>query len=315
MKNGPSPKAFEDLAAEMKTEPAFVEKEWNGIQLLARLTEFTNTQGGVFVFTGGTCLSRAHGIIQRFSEDLDFIVSSEEEIPRSNRRMVRKSLLAHLSADARFDLVAESEKSSNESRFFEAHFNYRKTFEHPSLRPYLKLEVSFRNSRLDTSRSDIRSNLAEHSGSDAEAYMECISPVETAADKISALTWRAIARDEGVGPQQQEENDPNLVRHLHDLAALKSVISDNEGDFVRTACAALKQDQLENRGGVGADEPSMADRLGRMVSLLENKNEYREEYRKFVGEMSYAKVAEQVDYEGALDALSALVPKIVEGVE
>ena len=138
-------------------------------------------------------------------------------------------------------------------------------------------------------------------------------PVETAADKVSALGWRIIARNDGFDPEQPEANDPNLVRHLHDLAALKPVICENEEDFIRAARAALGQDLDENRGGTGEAESSTADRLDRMVSLLESKKEYRDEYREFVGGMSYAKEKEQVDYDGALDALRALVPKIVKG--
>jgi hypothetical protein len=40
-------------------------------------------------------------------------------------------------------------------------------------------------------------------------------PVETAADKLSALAWRVHARD-----RASPEDDPTIIRHLHDLAAL-----------------------------------------------------------------------------------------------
>ena len=43
--------------------------------------------------------------------------------------------------------------------------------------------------------------------------------METAADKLSALTWRVLTRQRGAIGE-----DATLIRHLHDLAALKSAV-------------------------------------------------------------------------------------------
>jgi Nucleotidyl transferase AbiEii toxin, Type IV TA system len=48
------------------------------------------------------------------------------------------------------------------------------------------------------------------------ANIACVSILETAADKFVALTRRAGAEIAGL-----EEPDPTLVRHLHDLHALR----------------------------------------------------------------------------------------------
>lgn len=52
----------------------------------------------------------------------------------------------------------------------------------------------------------------------------CVDPVETAADKISALAWRAAARD-----RKAAADDPSIIRHLHDLAALAPAAGSNAG--------------------------------------------------------------------------------------
>ena len=46
------------------------------------------------------------------------------------------------------------------------------------------------------------------------AEFPCVHPVETAADKLSALSWRARSRD-----RSRANDDPTIIRHLHDLAA------------------------------------------------------------------------------------------------
>src|SRR3546814_20756355 len=45
----------------------------------------------------------------------------------------------------------------------------------------------------------------------------CIAPVETAAEKLRALTWRFLSRQRG-----EEGDDPRLIRYLHDLTALEN---------------------------------------------------------------------------------------------
>ena len=213
----PGPPDFEDLASEIGSEPAFVEKEWYGVQLLAQLSTFDLSGGGYIVFAGGTCLARAHGIIKRFSEDLDFIVRSKEVMQRDRIREFRTAVLEHIAMDDRFRFL--DGKSANESRFYRAHFSFPKYFEHASLRPFIKLELSFLNNRLDTSKREVRSTLAEYRGDVPEAAMECVSPIETAADKVSALTWRVVKRN-----RDDPNDDPTIIRHLHDLAVMNDII-------------------------------------------------------------------------------------------
>ena len=66
------------------------------------------------------------------------------------------------------------------------------------------------------------------------ASIPCVDPVETAADKLSALAWRVHARRRG-----SHKDDPTMIRYLHDLAALKmSVIGANHfRALVRKAAA------------------------------------------------------------------------------
>tara|TARA_R110002072_G_scaffold47597_1_gene130730 strand:- start:830 stop:1057 length:228 start_codon:yes stop_codon:yes gene_type:complete len=65
----------------------------------------------------------------------------------------------------------------------------------------------------------------------------CLSAVETGADKLSALTWRVLKRD-----RSDESDDPTMVRHLHDLSALKSILEAEKELFVQTASEAFEED-------------------------------------------------------------------------
>lgn len=60
-----------EVAAEMGVSSAFVEKDWYSVQVLKAIAVY---QGDAVetLFSGGTSLSKGYGVIQRFSEDLDF---------------------------------------------------------------------------------------------------------------------------------------------------------------------------------------------------------------------------------------------------
>ena len=67
----PEPDLFEEIAVALGVAPAFIEKDWYAIQVLAGIATVRH-ECIVPVFCGGTCLSKAHAILKRFSEDLDF---------------------------------------------------------------------------------------------------------------------------------------------------------------------------------------------------------------------------------------------------
>jgi hypothetical protein len=75
------------------------------------------------------------------------------------------------------------------------------------------------------------------------ASFPCVDPIETAADKLSTLAWRLCARERGT-----ENDDPIIIRHLHDLAALESRIK-GASEFPELARRTAENDI--GRGGEG----------------------------------------------------------------
>lgn len=64
---------FEEAAGRRDLTPIIVEKDFWICWTLRRLARFPNLAGHV-TFKGGTSLSKAHGIIERFSEDIDLTI-------------------------------------------------------------------------------------------------------------------------------------------------------------------------------------------------------------------------------------------------
>src|SRR5699024_1649407 len=69
--NAPTLDEVSLVAGALGTTECFVEKDWHVARILAVLggTDFADAE---IYFSGGTALSKAYGVIKRFSEDIDF---------------------------------------------------------------------------------------------------------------------------------------------------------------------------------------------------------------------------------------------------
>ena len=186
----------------------------------------------------------------------------------------------------------------NESRFFCCQVGYPTTFAvAPALRPRLKLEVTFRSPALAPEDRSLRSFVAE-ARDDLPEVPEtlCVTPAETAADKISALTWRVL--------DQQLRNDHTLIRHVHDLAALEPLAAAHQ------AFPALLRRLLEadaTRGGTNPDLDTLTpvELLATALDAL-TEQELAANYEGFVGAMCYGTENETPTYQDGLDAIRRL---------
>ncbi len=129
-----------NTAIEMVVDPSFVEKEWYAVELLKCIL---GTESNFKpIFSGGTSLSKGFGLIQRFSEDLDFKVVPL--MKRNQRSQYRESLLKQLDKIEFFEVQRESLEPGKESSFFKCDITYPQIYSlSSSLRPHLKLEMSF----------------------------------------------------------------------------------------------------------------------------------------------------------------------------
>ncbi|MEH1835632.1 MAG: nucleotidyl transferase AbiEii/AbiGii toxin family protein [Nostoc sp.] len=128
----------------------------------------------------------------------------------------------------------------------------------------------------------------------------CVSPIETAAEKLSALTWRVLSRNRG-----SEKDDPSLIRHLYDLTPLRSLIFkySNFSDLVVSVIA----EDIERRRKKIKLANSEIELLQEMVLTLENDSLYGNEYQQFVTGMSYAVEDECPTFSEAIDAVKSII--------
>jgi nucleotidyltransferase AbiEii toxin of type IV toxin-antitoxin system len=298
----------ERVAADLLTSPGLVEKDWHVARAIGVLAGFDH---GVAVpaFGGGTSLSKGWGLIKRFSEDIDFKVTMPTAVSRNRakneRSTYRKRILAALTG-ADFILAGEPTRA-DENHFFSADLFYPNLFDtSPGLRPHIRVEMTLRPPALPPIPRPIASliGMAQQKPPEAAAFL-CVDPVETAADKLSALAWRVHARQRG-----SADDDPTIIRHLHDLASLKATVTAS-GDFPRLVHKAMSDD-----AGRGGEATASLDPVALFAGMLERfatDPVWAVEYRDYVHQVSFAAPGELIGFNRALGALREITVLVGAG--
>jgi len=298
LRKPPDPQEIIEIAVELGVAPSFIEKDWYAVQLLGLIASIP-TKDMTCVFSGGTSLSKGYGLIQRFSEDIDFKIKASAMPSRAKRRQFRKTVIDLVNAAE--GLRVDDMVFHDGGHFFGLDIIYPQMhgLDH-SLRPHLKLEMKFLTVPFPTEWRQISAFVTQFKKDPPDCAIECVSPVETAADKLSALIWRLRTRDRSQPPGSRD-NDPTIVRHLHDLCALeKRALADQ--NFARAARRAHCDDS--RRGG--QVEAPLAEATMEAWACLLTDPEYEREYAQFVDAMSYAPDAERIEFTAAVAAFSRL---------
>lgn len=310
MKSIPDRKLILDVGKDTGIDPAFIEKDWYIVQMLEALAGMDGGEDIRFAFCGGTSLSKAFGITKRFSEDLDFFLCSDKPPDRDVRRSFRDAIVGHIQADSRFSMQQDKLPPEGHDRFFGLEVNYGMEFKEYSLRPHLLLDMTYGSNRLPLETQAVKSILADFTGDPPEVRIDCISPIETASDKISALAWRVIDRGDDPG-----KGDPRMVRHIHDLAALKETILEAPKTFVSCARESMERDRQRERGGESIAAMDIPERLEKVSELLATREFWRNEYNRFVKEMSFAPEEERIVFDEALPVVHGIAGLLIESVK
>jgi len=306
----PKKEIIEEVAQIKGISDAFIEKDWFVTQVIKIISTVVFEDYSI-VFTGGTALSKAHGLIQRFSEDVDFrvIAPSLEGVNKTQQSKIlstfKKEIIRNLREN--FDINEEQITANNGNKFVAIEINYPTFFSRAdALRPHILLELTVSELLLPAINLPVSSMINQVAKRQAEiSQIACINPVENAADKLSAITWRIAERIRG-----SENDSPDIVRHIHDLAILKGLAMNNP-KFSELVISAMERDK--NRSEV-IKSLSLKEKLSNVVKIINTDLEYSKEYERFVNAMSYAKSDSVPNFKAALEGVGELVGLVNQGL-
>ena len=216
----------QQAADAVDVRPSFLEKDFWAIEMLrtAQPTRSITLHGGdsadvSFLFKGGTSLSRAFGIVERFSEDIDLLAVFPDDTSNSARDRVLKQV--HADVGAHLGLAPIPAGSTTGIKRF-ATYQYPASYPDADLTAGVLLELGSRGGAHPSTEVSIRSMLAEVStqqlgvaDDDWEEFApftaHVLAPERTLLEKLSALHTAAVTdsgRLSGTG------------RHLYDIHQL-----------------------------------------------------------------------------------------------
>ena len=196
---------------------AHVEKDFWVTEVLRGVARHSAETGISAVFKGGTSLSKAFGLLQRFSEDIDIIIMVPGESVGKDNACLKSFVVA---AEAATGLTAHVDPTTATKGVKRTvSLAYPTSTPLGALRPGVRLELGARGGTMPMVQRSVTSLLVQHGSqtglevSFAEAVpftMHVLAPVRTLVEKLMIVHHAAVAGDaSGAGPAR-----PSLLRHL-----------------------------------------------------------------------------------------------------
>lgn len=279
-----------------------VEKDWYVVQAMRAILAIDATPFRL-VFASGTCLARAHRLVGRMSEDVDFkVIPATESMSNNQRRQalggLRDRLVASLTA-AGFTL-AEPPRSRDANQYTVLHLRTSNAEgEGAPLRSTIQIELSLAALRTSTVTCPVISFVNQAYGRPPElTQVECASVTETAAEKAVSLTRRTAMEIAGVS----RVPDPTLVRHIYDLHLVRDQVDADQVAALMREIAVMDAKQFAQQHPAYRDD--IAAETHKALKHLASDPAVQARYTGFVGAMVYGKAA---PFPEAIKTVAALV--------
>lgn len=256
------------------------------------------------IFKGGTSLSKAYGVIDRFSEDID--ITFKEHLGESRRKKLKYNILKPIAEDLEIEIKnwkdIESDKNYNHYDFYYNSVSDNSNFS--GLSPFVKLETALMSYSFPTERRQISNYIYDTLKNEEpelikkynlipfEMSVQCIN--RTLADKIFAVCDYYLQ-----GKAQRNS------RHLYDIFKLLNYVEIDE-EFVE-----LMMKVREHRKTVGE---KIAPAANENVDILQLAREiydsrfYENDYHNTTENI----ISDEIDYSIVIERYIQVVKKLFE---
>ncbi|MBS0350225.1 MAG: nucleotidyl transferase AbiEii/AbiGii toxin family protein [Proteobacteria bacterium] len=292
--------------------PAFIEKDFYVTQLIHALSEIKNPHYYLY-FQGGTCLSKAYRITERMSEDCDFRIALQPGVSfkRETLRQFRQTILQVLRENG-FYCSDDVIRVRNLGQFMELRIPYRSIYSQHSvaLKPYLAVEFFLNTVKLPTQNQPITTLMRQTLGATIQhpiGKIDCVSPLETAAEKWVALTRRIATMD-----YRTHYQDTSLVRHLYDLYRIEQSGYSFDESMAKLVMVIIEGDRQQYRNHNPAYFANPSQEIRRALQVLKESKAWQSYWDAFMLDMVFG---ERPAYADVVDNFIGKSEKILHSLE
>ena len=303
-----------DTGEELELDESVIEKDFYVTQVIHALSAVENEHFRL-VFCGGTCLAKAHKVVSRMSEDIDFKIQFKNTNTNFSKTRFLKELKAFRS-HIKEKIILPGLKTGelvprNEGQYLRTEIDYPSVFPASTgLKPHILVEFTEADIRLAIDNLPIKTLIEETLTKVAifnPISTHCVSVNETAIEKWVGLTRRVAAIERG-----RYSKDESLIRHVFDLNAIKQAgrITD---DFFTLAKTIVANDAKQYKNQHPEYSANPGAEIKHSLALLKSNPSWKEHYQKFVEEMVYDSDL-VVEYENALQVIEHISAKVIESI-
>ncbi len=234
---------LETISKASKIQANLIEKDYYVSLILKEIASYSDK----VVFKGGTSLSKAHKVINRFSEDID--VSFSEHIGASRRKKLKYQIIAPIAPKLGLT-ISNFDETQSDRDINNYIFEYKPLCNSSThIIPAVKVETSLITTAFPFEKKPIGNYIAEHSNEiflseyGLEPFMMNVQAMErTLIDKVFAICDYYL-----------EKKSRRLSRHIYDIYMIfpKVNFDDNFNNLVKkvrkirsdlTICPSAKTD-------------------------------------------------------------------------
>lgn len=295
-----------------------LEKDFHVTDVLAALASIENDHFDL-VFCGGTCLSKAHGLVQRFSEDVDIkVVSKSSEVGTTKTGIKRnlsllKNDVKEALSKAGFEITDADVKARNANSHIEMELAYSSKFlASDQLREFVKLELVHTELLRPFSPKPIPLLFDTLAGvNNPKHSINCIDPRETLAEKLISFPRRFGMHLKGVG----RDFDPTLIRHLYDVHQIinhaPAIVQDKANlAELFSKIIAIDSAQFKNQDPQFSENPILVMRDS--LNSAKNSDVLRSNYDSFMNDLVYAEAEKRPTFAQAIGDFQELFESLVQ---
>lgn len=286
------------VSQKLEVSEDIVEKDYYVTMILKKLSE----TGYPVVFKGGTSLSKAFHVIDRFSEDID--ITFTEHLGEARRKKLKYNILKPIAEELgmnirNFDSV-ESDKNLNHYDFYYESVVHDRVIN--AIPPYVKLETSLMSYAFPTEERALGNYIFDALGNDEKAFIAAYD-LGTFPMKVQSLNRTLIDKIFAVCDYYMQGKSQRNARHLYDIYKLSEHIVIDDG-FLKLV-EEVRDHRIEMGMKIAPSAPDDVDIL-ELVQKMCDENFYKSDYR----ETTIKLISDSLDYETVKNHYKALVEKI-----
>lgn len=285
---------IEQVSSNLRIDPALIEKDYFVFFLLSEL----NKEIPGLLFKGGTCLSSAFHIIDRFSEDIDLSLDNEHfgrgKNINANHKVVEVCERLGLIIKNKEEAVKRSHASFN--RYY---IEYPSFYESDAIKRNIQLEMAFFQKAYPSEPKEVNSLIGfflNNNGGEKvieqynlESFIICVQSLErTFVDKVFAICDYF----------ERNESTRNS-RHIYDVYKIYNKL--NMGDHeLKDLIESVKNDRKKNAKAVSAqDGYKVNETLREIVDSKFYKNDFET--------ITKAMLIRKIEYDEVITVLDKII--------